>query len=203
LTGLPTSIELIDAGTGHTTLLVSQKPTEFGFIGSKPPVIAPSQALTELSVIVYASRGLIGLTNRQTLRVNALYPGDPAEPHRRSAHAVQARVSLYDANGSLLVRSAEAAIAPGEFHSYDFHRAGISASGEPVGRRLQMRVSLEIATTDPSWSSQDPNATGPLATSLELFDNNTGRTTAVWVTTGFFEVLPPRKSPVNYLAGSE
>jgi hypothetical protein len=190
LTVWPTSIELIDDATGHTTPLISQKPKEIVVVGSKSPVIAHAQTLTDLPVIVYSGRALIGLTYRHRLRVNALYPGAPADPQRQS---VRARVSLYDANGALLAQSAEATIAPGEFHSFDFDRAEIPAAGEPTGGRLQMRMSLEASATDPSPSTQDPKATGPLATSLELIDTSTGKTTAVWLTVGFFEVVPGPK----------
>src|SRR5262245_15959359 len=190
LTVWPTSIELIDDVTGRTTPLISQKPKEIVVVGSKSSAMAPAQPLTELPVIVYAGRVLMGLAYGQRLRVNASYPGAPANPQCQS---VRARVRLYGANGALLVQSAEAIIAPGEFHSFDFDREEIPASGEPIGGRLPMRVSLEASATDPSSSAQDPNATGPLATSLELFDTNTGRTTAVWLTVGFFEVVPPPK----------
>jgi hypothetical protein len=183
----PTSIELIDDATGHSTLLISQKPKEIVVVGSKSPAIATAQALTELPVVVYASRALIGLTYGQTLRVNALYPGDPADPQRQS---VRERVRLYDAKGALLAQSAEATIAQGEFHSFDFDRAEILASGEPVGGRLQMRVSLDASAPDPSSFTQELKATGPLAASFELIDNSTGRTAAVWLTVGFFEVTP-------------
>jgi hypothetical protein len=189
LTVWPTSIELIDDVTGHTTPLISQKPKEIVVVGSKSPVIAAAQTLTDLPVIVYAGRALMGLTYGQTLRVNALYPGDPADPQRQS---VRARVSLYDSNGALLAQSAEATVAPGEFRSFDFDRAEIPTSGEPIGGRLSMRVSL-AATRDPSSLIQDPGAAGPLAASFELIDNNTGRTAAVWVTVGFFEVVPAPK----------
>lgn len=179
--GFPTSIELIDAGTGHTTLFVSQEPPQVYVLDTRA-----SQTVVELPVIVYACRPLVGLTDGKTLRVNAFYR------ERQSGGAVRARVSLYGANGALLAQSAQATIESGGFHSFDFDRAGIPASGEPVGRRLQMRVGLDVATTDPSSFTRDPEATGPVATSLELIDNSTGRTTAVWVTVGFFEVLPPR-----------
>jgi hypothetical protein len=188
--GFPsTSIELIDDDTGHTTLLISQKPKEIVVVGSNSPVIATTQTLTDLPVIVYADRALMGLTYGQTLRVNALYPGDPADPQRQS---VRTRVSLYGASGALLAQSAEATVAPGEFRSFDFDRAGIPASGEPIGGRLPMRVSL-AATRDPSSLIQDPEAAGPLAASFELIDNNTSRTVDVWVTVGFFEVVPAPK----------
>jgi hypothetical protein len=187
LTVFPTSIELIDNATGHTTLLISQKPKEIVVVGPKSPVIATAPALTELPVIVYAGRTLMGLAYGQTLRVNALYLGDPANPGRQS---VRARVSLYDANGALLAQGAEATIGLDEFKSFDFDRASLPARGEMADGRLQMRVSLEVAPTVPSSFTQDTRATGLLATSLELIDNSTDRTTSVWLTVGFFEVVP-------------
>jgi hypothetical protein len=190
---LPTSIELIDVGTGQTTQLVSHVPQESGFVSTKLPVIAPPQAPTEIPVIVYANRGLLGLVYWQKLRLSAHFPIDPG-PQSQPVRALRARMSLYGANGALLAQSDEATIAPGAFHSFDFDRADIPASGEPVGGRLQMRVSLEVAATNASSFTQNPKAAGPIATSLELIDNSTGRTTAVWLTVGFFEV-PPSRNP--------
>jgi hypothetical protein len=172
---------------------VSFKPKEIVVAGWKSAVSAPPQAPTELPVIVYTSRSLIGLTYGQTLRVNALYPDNPADPNRERVRDVRARLSLYDSNAALLAQSAEATILRGEFHSFDFDRAGIPAPGEAVSGRLQVRVSLEVAVTNPFPVSQDPSTTGPLVASLELFATDTGRTTAVWVTVGFFEVVPPRR----------
>jgi len=169
LTVFPTSIELIDDATGHTTLLISQKPKEIVVVGSNSPAIAPARTAPDLPVIVYGGRALMGLAYGQTLRVNAFYPGAPADPQRQS---VRARVSLYGSNGALLAQSAEATVAPGEFHSFDFDRAEIPASGEPIGGRLPMRVSLAATAIDPSSLIQDPEATGPLAASFELIDNS-------------------------------
>jgi hypothetical protein len=100
---LPTSVELIDDDTGHSTLLISQKPKEIVVVGSNSPAIAPAQTLTDLPVIVYGGRALMGLAYGQKLRVNAFYPGNPADPQRQS---VRARARLYDANGALLAQSA-------------------------------------------------------------------------------------------------
>jgi hypothetical protein len=175
--GFHTSIELIDNLTGRATLLVSETPKAIGVVSS---------TVVELPVVVYGSRSLIGLNYGRTLRVNAVYPGDLGDPRRQS---VRARVKLYDANGALLAQSAEAAIAPGESLSFDFNRAALPAPGEPIGGRLQMLVSLEASASDPFYFTQDPKASGLLATSLELIDNSTGRTAVVWLTIGFFEVV--------------
>ena len=189
--GFPSvSIELIDDDTGHSTLLISQKPKEIVVVGSTSPAIAPAQPVTDLSVIVYSGRALMGVAYGHMLRVNAFYPGALADPQRQS---VRARARLYDANGALVAQSAEAAIAPGKFYSFDFYREDIHAPGELDGGRLQLLVILEASATDPYSFTQDPKATGPLATSLELIDNSTGRTTAVWLTVGFFEVTPAPK----------
>jgi hypothetical protein len=186
----PTSIELIDDVASHTMPLVSSKPKEIVVVGSKSTAITPAWALTELPVVVDAGRSLIGLLYGQTLRINALYPGDPADPQRQS---VGARVRLYDASGVLLAQSAEVIIAPSEFHSFDFDRADIAASGEPAGGRLQLLMILEASATDTSSFTLDPKAAGRLVTSLELINNSTGRTAAVWLTVGFFEATPEPK----------
>jgi hypothetical protein len=191
LTVFPTSIELIDDAVSHAILLASQKPKEIVVVGSNSTAITPVNELTELSVAVYAGRGLFGLSRGQTLRVNAFYPGDPADPRRQS---VRARVRLYAASGALLAQSAEAPIASGEFHSFDFDRANIAAPGEPGGGRLQMMMRLEASAAESSSVTQNPGAAGPLAASIELIDNSTGRTTAIWVTVGFFEVTPAPES---------
>lgn len=189
--GFTPSIELIDDLTGQTSLLLSRKPKEIVVVGSKSPGGAPAPLLTDLPVIVYSGGALMGMTYGQTLRVNAAYPGDPADPQRQP---VRARLRLYDANGALLMQSAEAPIAPGELYSFDVARARIPVTGEPAGGRLQIRVDLEVTVIKPSSFTQDPKAGGLLTASFELIDNSTGRTTAVWLTVGFFEV-PSEPTP--------
>ena len=186
----PTSIELIDDLTGGTTQLLPQKPKEIVVVGSRIPASGPH--VVDLPIIVYSGRSLVGLTDGQTLRVNAVNPGNPADPRPESARLVRARVSLYDSNGTLLARSTEATIAPRQFHSFDFDRADIPEPGEQVGRRLEVLVHLEAAVTDLFTFTQDPRSTGLLLPSFELI-GGTGKTAAVWVTTGFFEVTEPRQ----------
>ena len=149
---------------------------------------ASKDAQTELSVIVYASRVLVGLTPGQTLRVSAAYPVDPVVAQQQALGTVVARVSLSGADGALLTRSPEATIAPNGFHSFDFDRAEIPGSGEPRTGRLQLRVRLELSVPAPRSFTHDPKSTGLLPVSFELLDSSTGRSAAVWVTVGFFEV---------------
>ena len=169
-------IEVIDDASGRSSLVVSQTPNS--------PVTGP--ALTELAVVVYSARALSALARGQRLRVNAVYPGHLTDPQPPAA--LRARVRLFDANGGLLGQSGEATLVPNQIHSVDFDRADIAAVGEPSGGRLQIRVSVEVAPTAPYSFTQDPRPTGLFPISLELIDNNTGNTLAVWVTTGFFEV---------------
>ena len=189
----PTSIELIDDYTGQTKLLISQNMNKPGLEGLKSAIGGADSNQTELPVIIYASRSTFGLTCGQTLRVNLVHPGVLADPQRQSVRTVSVRARLYDANGSLLAQSAERIIAPNEFHSFDFDRAAFPPSLERNGCRLQMLISLEVASSDPFTFTLDQKATGQFPASLELIDNSSGGTTAVWLTTGFFEVIEPKK----------
>jgi len=178
----PTSIEVKDDATGLTTLLASEKPKEIVVVGSKPP--PDPVETTELPVVVYSSR-LVGVIDGQTLRVSAVRPGETAAQQRQVSR-VLARVSLYDKDGALLARTLEGFIGPGGLRSFDIDRADIPARGEPGTNRLQVRAVLELLGN----RSEDPQ----IVTSLELVDNDTG-VTAVWVTTGFFEVVGTTTAP--------
>lgn len=185
----PTSIELLDDNSGRARWLPTN-PEEIVAVGSRLPADAAARGQTELPVIVYAGRALMGLTHGQTLRVTAVHRGGAP---RQWARPVGARAKLYDANGILLAQSVEATIAAGAFHSFDFDRAALSPPGEPTSGRLQLRVRIELVPEDP-WFVRDPRATGLLDASLELIDNSTGGTAAaVWLTTGFFEVVDPAR----------
>ena len=166
-------VEVIDEASGRSSLVVPNSP-------------ATGPSLTELAVVVYSARALPALARGQTLRVNTVYPGHLTDPQPQTT--ARTRVRLFDASGGLLAQSGEATLVPNQIHSVDFNRADIAAAGEPAGGRLQLRVSVEVDATDPFVFVQDPRGSGLLPISLELIDNNTGKTFVVWVTTGFFEV---------------
>jgi len=133
-----------------------------------------------------------GMARGQTARFTIFNPSEPVNTEL-TRQVTFVEMMLMDARGAVIAQSDEIAIPPGEFFSFDFDRTDFALSGESGGGRLQMLVRLEASATDPYSFTQDPKATGPLATSLELIDNSTGRTTAVWLTVGFFEVTPAPK----------
>jgi hypothetical protein len=103
----------------------------------------------------------VGLTLGQTLRLNFVNIGDPNQ--------IIINYRILDANGVVLAQSEQPLAVPfGRIVSVDLNRDSIPNYRDP---RIQIRAQVEIRTrTDLS----------NLRTSLELFDNDTGRT-AVFV----------------------
>jgi hypothetical protein len=127
-----------------------------------------------------------GMTGGQKARISVVNPNEPSQQERR---IIFIRVVLFDAGGAVIAESDEVAIPPGEFRSVDFNRDAIPLPGEPGSGRLQTRAQVHYR----SFFLVDRTRVVGLPTSTELIDNSTGRTAAVWVTTGFFEVVPSRK----------
>jgi hypothetical protein len=91
---------------------------------------------------------------------------------------VRVEVQLLDAQGRVIAQSAQAQILRNGFRSFEFNRAALNLPGEPGTGRLQVRARLVMNVAEPCQFTDDPKATGLLVPSLELIDNNTGRTTA-------------------------
>ena len=127
-----------------------------------------------------------GMSRGQTTRISVLNPNEPSEQERRT---VFIRVVLFDAGGAVIAESDEFAIPPGEFRSVDFNRDAVPLAGEPGSGRLQTRAQVRYR---PFQLLDRTRAVG-FNPAIELIDYSTGKTAAVWVTTGFFEVVPPRK----------
>ena len=125
-----------------------------------------------------------GMARGQTGRFSVFNPNEPSERERRRMVLIQ--VELFDASGAVIARSDEIAIPPGEFRSVDFDRDALPVAGEPGTGRVQARAQVRYRSF---YLLDRIKATG-FVPSIELIDNSTGRTTAVWVTVGFFEVMP-------------
>lgn len=87
---------------------------------------------------------------------------------------------LLDSSGRIIAQSGEVQIQPNKLHSFDFDRAAINLRGEPGTGRLQVSVRLDMHVDEPYHFTDDPKASGLLAPSLELIDNNTGRSHIHW-----------------------
>ena len=123
-----------------------------------------------------------GMARGQTTRFSVVNPNEPSERERRM---VLIQVMLFDASGAMIATSDEIAIPPGEFRSVDFNRDDLSLAGDLAGR-VQTRAQVRYR----SFHLVDRTRAIGFLPSIELIDNSTGRTTAVWVTVGFFEVTP-------------
>ena len=129
----------------------------------------------------------VGFVPGQTLRLNIFNPHDE-EKGPTSLKTVAVHVTLFDARGNQIAQSAEVTISAGGFHSFDFNRNALPLAGEAGTGRVQTRAQVHYRT----FSVVDRSVIFSLHASIELIENITGRTTAVWVTTGFFEVVSPR-----------
>jgi hypothetical protein len=126
-----------------------------------------------------------GLTRGQTARLSVVNPNAPSERERRT---IFVQVTLVDQEGDRLAGSDEVAIESGEIRSIEFTRDALPLAGEPGSGRLQIRARVRyrfLALVDRTGQGFPP--------SVELIDNATGITAAVWVTVGFFEVVESRK----------
>lgn len=170
------TVELVDSGTGKT-LAATLLGKEVG-----------NDELNGQYVITGVNHWAVGLIPGQTLRVSVANP-NVAAPAVGQGESIRAQVQLYDARGNLIAQSAEMTIPAGQFHSFDFNRNAIPLAGELGTGRVQTRAQVRYR---PFQLLDRTRAIGHPA-SIELIDNSTGRTTAVWVTVGFFEVVQPQK----------
>ncbi len=110
---------------------------------------------------------IIGFAPGQTLRFSLFNPKEQgSEPVRASAY-------IYDSTGRLITKTEETAIAPGQFHSFDFNRDMLSTGGEPGTGRLQVRGVIQVSFSD--GSVRTVRASFPV--SIEVIDNTSGQTT--------------------------
>lgn len=149
--------------------------------GAQEPESQPSTGRTAADeFIAFFHTNSWGMTRGQTTRIKVINPSEISE--RR---IIFVQVKLFDTDGNVIAESAEIAIAPGEFRSVDFSRDAIALVGEPGSGRLQMRAQVRYR----AFFLVDRSILRGLPLSLELIDSASGNTQAVWLTTGFFEVV--------------
>lgn len=110
----------------------------------------------------------IGFIPGQTLRFSVFNPNAPEQ----QTGSVSGHVKIFDSTGRLIAQSEEIAIAPGQFHSFDFNRDDLFLSGESGTGRLQARGIVQVSFMD--GSVRNLSARFPI--SIEVIDNASGNT---------------------------
>jgi hypothetical protein len=124
---------------------------------------------------------MMGVVPGQTLRVTLFNP--PSSESEAQSEPVGGHVKVFDRSGNLIAQSAELAIPPGEFRSFDFNRFALSLPGEPGTNRANVRIK-------PFYNFRSERLT-PVLASFEIVDNRTGKTV----------VLSGQQCLVFYLGG--
>lgn len=160
-------------------------------IGAASAARAQAVPETTLQATIIQDMATVGLAYGQSLRISVFNPLEPAEPGEDGQkHKMLFAVTLLNADGREIARSDEITLDPGAFHFFDFNRAALPLAGEARTGRVQVRAQVRYRT----FQLLDRTPLRGRPTSIELIDNSTGTTTAVWVTIGFFEVKEPASS---------
>ena len=108
---------------------------------------------------------LIGIVPGESLLFTARNLSKPDE----AGEAISMQVKVYDKNGDVIAVSHEVEIPPGEFRTVRFNHEDLATAEEPDTHRAEVR-------TMPLWSIRSHVRAIPVAGSLELVSNSTGRT---------------------------
>jgi hypothetical protein len=132
--------------------------------------------------------GMVGLTEGQTVRLNALNPGAPS-PLATGA-ICSGQLSFLNDQGVVL-KTAAVNVLPGKSVFLDLDRDTDLAVAD---RRVEIRATIQIPIVTPVVNPPWP-ATCTLIPTLEVFNNDTGRTQVVIVETRFFPSPVPLPGP--------
>ncbi len=128
---------------------------------------------------------MVGISNGQVARLNALNPGVPA-PLATGA-LCSAQLSFVDANGVTL-KTKQVLVAPGKSEPLDLDHD--TEAGPDTGGRFELRAVLRIPPVGAAGAAPGFCTIVP---SLEIFDADTGKTIVVVTTTN---TLPGFPTPV-------
>ncbi len=117
----------------------------------------------------------VGFAYGQTLRITEFNPNSPQAPGA-DGRKYKMLIAVLILDGSVVAQSNEIVLPAGEFRFFDLDRAALNLTGESTGR-IQLRVSVHIFISQPSGDRIRPDTDFPV--SLEMVDNDTGKSTAM------------------------
>jgi hypothetical protein len=153
---IPTLVELVDNNTGATTAALSSY---------SPMLVVAKNIVGDDQMITLASSVLGGVARGQTMRFTLFKPSEPD-----SVSSLRAQVKLFDTQGRVIAESAEVAIRPGEFRSFNFNRNEIPLAGEEGTGRLEVRGTIRVVEGRDISEARG----NQILTFVELVDNRTG-----------------------------
>jgi hypothetical protein len=116
------------------------------------------------------------LAREETLRVD-LTNGLVSKQREDDPPRVYALVKLYDSTGKVIAQSQKVNLPLNQARAVTFNRTAIPLRGDPRTGRLQIRVGVELQTTDRN-TIYVSTAGGGVWASLKVIDNATGKLTA-------------------------
>jgi hypothetical protein len=119
-----------------------------------------------------------GMSTGQMSRITAYIDGSMYGPIRTNEPVI-VRIQLLDAEGKVIAQSDEMRVEPGKFRFWDAPRELLPA-GESTGR-IQVRPRILITTS----SFDVDRSRAPLAATVEIIDQGTGRTVSFFAHDGF------------------
>ena len=121
------------------------------------------------------ANAVVTLSAGQTLRVSVINPLPPPAPGEDARKfKMLFAVTIFDDAGGVLARSAEITLNPGQFHSFDFHRANLPSPGGTDTTPLQLRS--EIRRLHTPFPVPIRIVSADLNVLVELIDSFTGQT---------------------------
>jgi hypothetical protein len=132
----------------------------------------------------FRTSGMVGLTAGQTARLNVLNPGTEG-PIIAGANCA-AQLSFVNAAG-VVVKTAPVNVMPGQSVPFDLNRDVDLASVTDL--RAQVRATIQAPGATPSATAATTATTCRLIPTLEVFNNDTGRTQ--FIDTRFPQNPPP------------
>ncbi len=139
-------------------------------------LLVMSVSLTVSTKAATSPYGMIGLTAGETLRINAANPELPLTPGTIPPGPCRVELEFLDSSGNVLLPAVQFTIKAGESAHYDLDGDNVIPPGITAGpSRMEVRP-VVLVLPNPTAVGIAALPPGPCVSSIEIFDNATGKT---------------------------